>query len=519
MTQSSSATHQASILIVDDDRDIALAMHDLLAYLGYRVEVVGTGGEALAKIHERKYEVILLDVMLPDADGLSLLSQILSFDPTLPVIMVSAFADMAKKHASLTAEAFAYLTKPYDTEELKALVRRAVGVKHLSGEAAEAKLALLASEIRFEEVIQTSSDAVIIADGNGNILSWNTAAEAMFGYSAKEVFGQPLTMIMPTRYREDHLQAIKRVEKTGNMRHKGTLLLVHGLRRQGGEFPVEMSLSSWTARNQRFFCGIIRDITAREAAEGQLRRAQIEQQALLDLIPAMVWYKNGENRILRANRLAAESMNKSVAEIEGRSTYDLYPDEAEKYHRDDLEVITSGRPKLGIIEPYQTGSGEKRWVQTDKVPYRDKDGTILGVLVFAQDITERKRTEEALRASEECLRAIIESSLNGIVMVNEEGTIIFLNQALASLFGYDRGELIGQSVDKLVPERFRSKHPEHRHTFFSQPSTKMMGRDRTLMGLRKDGSEFSIEIGLAPLTTTQGLRAAAAVVHIMPCGG
>ena len=85
-------------------------------------------------------------------------------------------------------------------------------------------------------------------------------------------------------------------------------------------------------------------------------------EVLLDSVPAFIWYKDCENRILRANRLAAESMGLSVDQLEGRSAYDLYPDEASKYHRDDLEVIRSGTPKLGIVELLTTASGEKRWV-------------------------------------------------------------------------------------------------------------------------------------------------------------
>ncbi len=138
--------------------------------------------------------------------------------------------------------------------------------------------------------------------------------------------------------------------------------------------------------------------------------------------------------------------------------------------------------------------------------------------MFAQDITERKRTEEALRLSEERLRIVVESSPNGIVMVNEEGTIVVVNQMLATLFGYDRQELLGRSVDLLVPERFRGRHPEHRRAFFSNPTMRRMeGRD--LMGLRKDGSEFPIEIGLAPLATSEGLHVTASVVHITPRSG
>ncbi|HLZ33242.1 MAG TPA: PAS domain S-box protein [Nitrospira sp.] len=511
-----STAQQPSILIVDDDIDIALAMHDLFSHAGFRVEAAHSGADAVAKARYQKFDAVLLDVMLPDTDGLSILPLLRAIDSTLQVIIVTAFADVAKKQAALSAGAFAYVTKPYDTEDLKALVRRAIGLKHLSGEAAAAKEALSASETRFREVVETAPDAIVLADVNGNVLSWNAAASLLFGYATGEILGQPLTMIMPARYRDSHLQALERVRASGEMRHKGSVIKVHGLRKDGREFPIEISLSSWSSHGQRFFCGILRDVTAREEAETYLRRQQIEQQALLDLIPAMVWYKDIQNRILRVNRRAADSLQKSVEEIEGQSTFDLYPEEAEKYHRDDLEVINSGQPKLGIVELYRTGSGKKLWVQTDKVPYRDTDGTVLGVLVFAQDITERKQTEEALRASEERLRVVVESSPNGIVTVNEDGTIVLVNQALAALFGYDRQELLGRSVDLLVPERFRARHPEHRREFFSHPAMRRLGENRFLMGLRKDGSEFPIEIGLAPLATSEGLHVTASIVHVTP---
>jgi PAS domain S-box-containing protein len=132
-----------------------------------------------------------------------------------------------------------------------------------------------------------------------------------------------------------------------------------------------------------------------------------ELRAILDLLPAFVWYKDSENRILRANRAAAESMGLSVAEIEGRSTYELYPEDAAAYHRDDLEVIESGQPKLGIIEPLLVGSGEKRWIRTDKVPYRDATGQVVGVVVFSVDITERVDAERALRDARDGLEARI----------------------------------------------------------------------------------------------------------------
>lgn len=494
-----------AILIIDDDPDIALVLHDLLGHAGYGVQVAATGAEALAKARCVSFSAVVLDLMLPDMDGLSVLTLLKEIDPLLPVIMLTAFVEVAKKHGSLTEGAFGYLTKPYDGEELKALILRAVRVKHLSIEAAATKLALTASEERFREVVQAAPDAIVLSNGKGHILSWNGAAERLFGYEAGEVLGQSLTLLMPERYRANHERALERVCTTGDFRLKGTIVTMHGVSKDGREFPIEMSLSSWISGGQRVHCGIVRDITARKEAEARLLQQQIEQQVLLDLIPAMVWYKDSHNRIIRANRRAAESINKTLAEIEGRPTAEFYPQEAAQYHQDDMDVISSGRPKLGIVELYQTGSGEKRWVQTDKVPYSDTEGNVRGVLVFAQDITERKRTEDALRESEERLRLVVESALNGLVMVDAGGRILLANARLETQFGYDRDELLGQSVDRLIPERLRARHPGHRSAFLAHPDTNSLSNRRDLVGLRKDGTEFPLTIHLTSPTTARGV--------------
>lgn len=488
-----------AILIVDDDPDITLVLQDLLEHAGYHVHVAGTGSAALAKIRTEPVSAVLLDLMLPDMDGLSVLTLLKEFDPVLPVIMLTAFVEVAKKHASLTEGAFGYLTKPYDGEEVKALIKRAVGAKHLSLEAASTRLALTASEERFREVVQTAPDAIVLADGEGSILSWNSAAERLFGYSADEVLGQSLTSIMPERYRADHERALTRVRTTGDLRLKGTVVIMHGLHKDGREFPIEMSLSSWMSGEQRVHCGIVRDITARKEAEARLLQQQIEQQVLLDLIPAMVWYKDSHNRILRANRRAAESLRKTVAEIEGHATDEFYPEEAERYHQDDLEVIVSGRPKLGIVEPYRTGSGEKRWVQTDKVPYLDTRGTVMGVLVFAQDITERKAQEAASQEREDLLRLVMESAMNSLLVADGEGKMTMANRCAEQQFGYEAGELAGLPLTQVL----------------SGPLCNTTDMTATgvshNVGRRKDGLEFPTRVQVRRLETPTGLHVVLAI--------
>jgi diguanylate cyclase (GGDEF)-like protein/PAS domain S-box-containing protein len=131
--------------------------------------------------------------------------------------------------------------------------------------------------------------------------------------------------------------------------------------------------------------------------EEELRRLQREQSVIFDSVPAMIWYKDRQNRILRMNRLAAEALGLRAEPRAGTATGELYPQEADLYHRDDQEVIATGQPKRGILEPLRNAAGEVRWMQTDKVPYRDEAGEIVGVMVFSIDVTERRRAETALQ--------------------------------------------------------------------------------------------------------------------------
>ncbi|RPH74678.1 MAG: PAS domain S-box protein, partial [Nitrospiraceae bacterium] len=121
--------------------------------------------------------------------------------------------------------------------------------------------------------------------------------------------------------------------------------------------------------------------------------------------------------------------------------------------------------------------------------------------------TERKRAEEQFRL-------VVESSPSGMLMVDENGTILLVNRQIERLFGYERAELIGQPVERLVPQRMQSHHAGDRAEFFAHSESRAMGKGRDLYGLRKDGQEFSLEIGLNPIRTLGGMRVLASVVDI-----
>ncbi|HSF66869.1 MAG TPA: PAS domain S-box protein [Nitrospiraceae bacterium] len=483
------ASHGSSVLIVEDDPDLLLALSDYLQHEGYTVHSVTTGRQALHEAEERSFGVVVLDLGLPDLSGFAVLRGLEEMDPLLPVIVLTASIQEQYTVEALRRGAFAYITKPYNRDELKIILRQAVDVRRLVNKMSHVESALSAKEEQFRQVVQTAPDGIVLADGDGRVVSWNTAAERLFGYTEGEILGQPLTTIMPTRYREGHLRQLELAKAAGRPTQTGRTIEFSGLRKDGREFPLELSLSTWRFGEQIVSCGIIRDITLRKEAEAKLLRQQIEQQVLLDLIPAMVWYKDSQNRILRANKQAAASINKTVGEIEGQSTYDLYPEEAEKYHQDDLAVIASGQPKLGIVELYEIAPGHKRWVQTDKVPYRDAQGNVIGVLVFAQDITERRQAEAALQESERQYRLLMEEASDAIVAVDMDGYFSLVNAKACELFGYTREELLHLHVRETYI-------PAEKH--MAQQCLDQLREGKTLcftrLIQRKNGTAFSAEI-------------------------
>ena len=138
-------------------------------------------------------------------------------------------------------------------------------------------------------------------------------------------------------------------------------------------------------------------------------------------------------------------------------------------------------------------------------PIETSDGPM--VLAAIIDITERKRAEERFRL-------VVESAPNAMVLINSEGKITLVNSETERVFAYHRTELIGQGVEFLIPLRFRTHHPEYRKMFFTKPQTRSMGAGRDLFAMRKDGSEFPVEIGLNPIESAEGTMVLASIIDI-----
>jgi PAS domain S-box-containing protein len=214
-------------------------------------------------------------------------------------------------------------------------------------------------------------------------------------------------------------------------------------------------------------------------------------------------------RIEMLNRQAEIIFGYERSELLGQAIEVLLPERFRSLHPAHRSgFIQEPSPRLMGIGRDLNGrrkDGSEFPIEIGLTPIRTAEG--MKVVSAIVDLSERKRQEEQFRQ-------VVEMAPNGMVMIDKTGTIELVNSQAEIIFGYARSELLGQSIDLLLPPRFRGNHPQHRASYFAGPSPRAMGSGRDLYGLRKDGSEFPVEIGLNPIMTSTGLKVLSAIVDI-----
>ena len=166
-----------------------------------------------------------------------------------------------------------------------------------------------------------------------------------------------------------------------------------------------------------------------------------EYETIFNFVPAQIWYKDTKNNFIRVNKQVEKDLGISINDFPGRSAEELFPDYAEQYYSDDLEVITSGKPKLGIIQKINTGSNEMRWMNSNKVPIFDVSGCVSGLIALVLDITENRRIEE----QRSIWAKIFESIGEAISVTDADNNFMAVNQAFCDATGYSFAEISGKN--------------------------------------------------------------------------
>ncbi len=321
----------------------------------------------------------------------------------------------------------------------------------------KAEEALKESEEKFRGIVENSSDFIMLTLPNGNISYLSPSTGNVLGRKPEELFGKN-----PNIFHPDDAEKVSKTLAKAVAGEKGSNFEYRIITENGETRWVSHSWTPIIEEDKvKLVVSTVRDITQHKKIEERLEKEQQDLDRIIDSSPIIIFYKDTEGKIIRANKAFAEALNIPKEEFPGKTVFDLYSaDIAQSMTDDDSEVLKSGRPKLGIIEQYESASGI-RWVQTDKVPIFDKNGVLTGLVGLAQDITERKRLEDKLAANEEQYHSLFSTMGEGAAlheMVYDklgkaiDYIVLDVNPAYEAITGIKREDAIGRRASELYEE-------------------------------------------------------------------
>ncbi len=354
-------------------------------------------------------------------------------------------------------------------------------------------------------ILKNMGDAVLVASTDKKLLMFNPAAQRLFGLgSPAQALGQEIEprgwflpdMLTPFPPDQWPLERSIRGEKVDEVE-----MYVRGPQAPSGLW-ISTTARPLRDENGNIKGGVIvcRDFTERRRIEDALRHSETLYHSLVQSLPQNIFRKDKSGRVTFGNQRYCETLKRSLAELLGKTDFDLFPPElAAKYVADDRKVMEEGKP-FETVEAHHLPSGATIYVQVVKTPVYDFQGNIDGIQGIFWDVTERKRAEDILAESERRYRQLTEATLDGIILIDHEELIRLFNPAAETMFGWAAAEVIGQPACLLVPPQFRDGAGKGFFHYLESQQSQIIGRTMEVKGLRKDGTELPVEVGVSLIT-------------------
>jgi two-component system, sporulation sensor kinase E len=369
------------------------------------------------------------------------------------------------------------------------------------------RLELEAARDRYVDLYDFSPAGHLTLDRSGTIVEANLRAAMLLDINRNELIGLPLTRFVALDDRDNFHRHCQEIMRTGT----GQSCEVKLEEKAGVSrwlYLESLAVHEESGRITHWRTAML-DITGRKQAEEMVVQS-IERLTLATRAADIgVWdWDIAKNELVWDDQMFA--LYGAKKEDFG-STYDawlsgVHPDDRARCDEAIQQALCNEKP-YDLEFSVQWPDGTVHVLKANGLVTWDPQGNPLRMIGTNYDITERTQAEEQFRL-------VVESSPNGMLMVDKSGAILLVNRQVEQLFGYKRTELIGRPVEMLVPQRMRSHHPGERKEFFAHSESRAMGKGRDLYGVRKDGQEFPLEIGLNPIHTPNGMRVLASVVDI-----
>lgn len=436
------------ILIVDDNRDdLALVERGLRRSLGdLELRQASTAMELEQALGEG-FDLVITDYHLGFSDGIRILRRVKALDADCPVIMFTLTGSEEIAVEAMKAGLEDYILKtPQHLVQLTNAVSHALKRKAESQRMREAEERLKESQSTFRLLFENNPLPMWVYDRETlGFLEVNRTALQQYGYSREEFLGMTLRDIRPQ-------QDIERLEQETQQRQDQPYTSTswqHRLK-DGRIIDVEIAGHGFSYRGRPARLVAVYDITQRRQAEAALAAERTLLRTLIDTLPDLIYVKDPEGRFLLTNESAAAFMGTTPEGALGKKDSDFYlPSLAGRFAAEEQEVMRSGQSLINSEGLIHSAFGARRWILTTKLPLRNPQGQVVGLVGVGRDITLRRQAEEAQRQSEERFRTLAETAPASIVIVQGE-RLVYTNPATAELLGVSPEELRARPFWELM---------------------------------------------------------------------
>ena len=351
------------------------------------------------------------------------------------------------------------------------------------------------SEAWLRAIVDCAVDGIITIDELGSITDLNPAVLRLFGYAADELIGQNVKILMPEPYHAEHDVYLRNYRETGVRKIIGIGREVAGKRKDGSVFPLDLAVSEVQRGGRRMFTGIVRDISERKRIEAEWQKfvGLVENSSDFMAMASLSW------ELLYINKAGRQLLGIGPEQVKGMEVRDLWEE-------DTLPAVLkkAGPVQLkggsfrfhGKVKHFVTGRG----IDVDCNAFGILDphsGEPLAMAFSLRDMRDQMHREQALRDGEARVKAIFDSAVDGIVIINERGIMEEVNPAARTIFGYEPGEMLGQNVSMLMPDPYRREHDQYMRTYRHTGRGNIIGTGREALGRRKDGTVFPIDLSVS----------------------
>ena len=366
--------------------------------------VVDNKTDFVKALEEFSPDIIISDHSLPSFDSFEALKIIKTAGIKIPVILVTATMSEEFAVSVMKAGATDYILKDR-LQRLPAAVLNATEKYRIENEKKKMEEALLESQVLLSSIINSAMDGIITVDENQNIVMINPSGEKIFQYKANEIVGKSIDEIIPFRFREIHRKHVEEFGQTGITARKAySLTPLSGLRANGQEFPLEISISQVRAGKKKLYTAIFRDVTEKLKTEKAIKASEERYRLLFHNNPLSMWvYDSQSLEFLDVNNAAVEKYGYSREEFFSMTIKDIRPSEdvalLEKYLSDPRNSYTQS----GI---WRHKKKDGKIINVEITSHTINFGGVQARLVLANDVTEKIKAVEELKSSREGLRAL-----------------------------------------------------------------------------------------------------------------